>query len=552
MLDQSVVSGLTHELDEGVLLADVNRIRTNMRFGVARAVPVQLVPTRSPAAPVIFGDDDHQNVGAVGAFDVFVLAPDRQLPADVRFQIQRFVIIGNGIVMQRAARTARKPGPVQKDAGTINNASLLVAVHVSTNDAFRDVTALGSCVVVLPHLGCEFLCPFLYPLAVIGIREMGAQCAAAVIRPTLNDSAAPIAVDAEPIRRQPRQITTKVLIGISWVDKFDPRTGEVQSNLRHPARVGGYLLSMRLGVLDVGSNTVHLLVVDAHHGGAPVPARSHKTELRLAEHLTPDGDIDDHAVRRLCEFVESSLEVAEDVGVTEVVAFATSAIREAGNGDQVLAEVQKRTGVQLQVLTGDEEARLTFLAVRRWFGWSSGRLLVLDIGGGSLELAVGADEEPDAAESVPLGAGRLTRDMLPNDPPTADELRAVRKMARAEIAEVAGSLTRFGDPGRAVATSKTFKQLARLTGAAPSSEGPLVDRLLNRDALAEWLPKLATMTAAERAELPGVSIGRAPQLVAGAVVAQAAMDIFELENLVICPWALREGVILRRLDGLDE
>ncbi len=309
---------------------------------------------------------------------------------------------------------------------------------------------------------------------------------------------------------------------------------------------------MRLGVLDIGSNTVHLLVVDAHHGGAPVPAHSHKTELRLSEYLTDDGRIGDVAVDVLSDFVKSSLDVAEDVGVTEIMAFATSAIREAANGEGVIAEVTKRTGVHLEVLSGDDEARLTFLAVRRWFGWSSGRVLVLDIGGGSLEIAIGADEDPDVAVSVPLGAGRMTRDFLRSDPAASDEAKALRKFARVELGQVAGSITRLGQPELVVATSKTFRQLARIAGAAPSSEGLYVRRTLSREDLREWIPKLSAMSAEERAQLPGVSAGRARQLVAGALVAEAAMDIFDVEELIVCPWALREGVILRKLDGLAE
>ncbi len=309
---------------------------------------------------------------------------------------------------------------------------------------------------------------------------------------------------------------------------------------------------MRLGVLDVGSNTVHLLVVDAHHGGAPVPAHSHKTELKLSEHLTDDGRIDDEAIKLLTGFVKSSLDVAEDVGVTEIMAFATSAIREAANGERVIAEVEKRTGVHLEVLTGVDEARLTFLAVRRWFGWSSGRVLVLDIGGGSLELAIGADEDPDVAVSVPLGAGRLTRDHLVHDPPKAAEVKALRKRARVEIGQVAGSITRLGQPELVVATSKTFRQLARIAGAAPSSEGFYVRRTLSRDDLRTWIPRVVEMSAAERSALPGVSAGRARQLAAGALVAEAAMDIFDVDELIVCPWALREGIILRKLDGLSE
>ena len=307
---------------------------------------------------------------------------------------------------------------------------------------------------------------------------------------------------------------------------------------------------MRLGVVDVGSNTVHLLVVDAHHGAQPLPATTHKIELRLSEHVTDDGHIDEQGADDLVRFIAECLEVAEDQGVEELVAFATSAIREAPNGEEVLARVREETGVDLRVLSGTDEARLTFLAARRWFGWSSGTLLVVDIGGGSLELAAGMDEEPDAALSLPLGAGRLTRDLLPGDPPDAETVRAARKAIRARIASDLRPLTKVGPVDRAVGTSKTMRSLARIAGAAPSSDGPYAARSLTRSDLAEVVELLARTTAAERAELPGVSGSRARQLLAGGLVAEAAMDLLQVERLDICPWALREGIILGRLDAM--
>lgn len=308
---------------------------------------------------------------------------------------------------------------------------------------------------------------------------------------------------------------------------------------------------MRLGVLDVGSNTVHLLVVDAHRGAAPLPAYSHKTELRLAEHLDKDGKIAQSGSDGLVAFVKESVELAEDKGCESVLSFATSALREAPNGEKVLDRVRTETGVDLQVLSGEDEARLTFLAVRRWFGWSSGRLAVFDIGGGSLEIAAGSDEEATIAVSVPLGAGRLNREGLTADPPDKDEVRALRKRIRIEMAAVAGPVLRAGKPQRSVATSKTFRSLARICGAAPSDDGPYVPRVLDRDDLTEWMPKLTKISAAERADLPGVSAGRSSQLLAGAMVADAVMDLFDLPALEVCPWALREGVILSRLDQLQ-
>jgi exopolyphosphatase/guanosine-5'-triphosphate,3'-diphosphate pyrophosphatase len=307
---------------------------------------------------------------------------------------------------------------------------------------------------------------------------------------------------------------------------------------------------MRLGVLDVGSNTVHLLVVDAHPGACPLPAHSHKAELRLAQLLDEDGAIGPEGVDKLIGVIHEALQAAEDKGVEDLLPFATSAVREASNADEVLERVRSETGVDLQVLTGAEEARLTFLAARRWFGWSAGKLLVLDIGGGSLEIAYGMDEEPDAAVSLPLGAGRLTAGWLPGDPPDPESIRSLRRHVRAQIARTVGEFTRFGTPDHVVATSKTFKQLARLAGAARSAEGLYVQRELKRESLEAWVPRLSGMTTAERADLPGVSEGRAGQLLAGALVAEGAMDLFGVEKVEICPWALREGVILRKLDHM--
>jgi exopolyphosphatase / guanosine-5'-triphosphate,3'-diphosphate pyrophosphatase len=309
---------------------------------------------------------------------------------------------------------------------------------------------------------------------------------------------------------------------------------------------------MRLGVLDVGSNTVHMLVVDAHPGARPVPAFSHKVELRLAAHLEPENTLSALGEERLAEVVVEAMRIAEDKGVEEFMAFATSAVRDASNGDDVLTRIQERTGAQIRVLSGENEARLTFLAARRWFGWSSGRLLVVDIGGGSLEVAVGQDEEPEAVMSLPLGAGRLTRDWFSADPPSAGEVRAMRRHVRAEIARHAGEFLRRGPVDHAVGTSKTFRQLARITGAAPSGEGFYVKRYLKHTDVILWAERLAGMDRHERSRLPGVSEGRAPQLVAGAIVADAAMDLMEVPQMEICPWALREGVILRRLDLLSQ
>ena len=306
---------------------------------------------------------------------------------------------------------------------------------------------------------------------------------------------------------------------------------------------------MRLSVLDIGSNTGHLLVVDAHDGAAPLPAYSYKEPLRLAEHLDDDGAVSREGIDKLIAFVRAAVEVADDKGCADMLAFATSAVRDAVNSDDVLAEVKAATDVELEILPGEEEARLTFLAVRRWFGWSAGRLAVFDIGGGSLEIAGGSDEAPDIAWSLPVGAARLARQYF-KDGATQEAVRGMRRELRATLASDAGKLLRYGSPDRAVATSKTFRSIARICGAAPSDEGLWVRRSIPLAELRTWIPKLVEMSLEEIADLPGVSLDRAHQILPGAIVAEAILDIFALEELEICPWALREGVILARLDFL--
>ncbi|MBO0843590.1 MAG: Ppx/GppA family phosphatase [Nocardioides sp.] len=306
---------------------------------------------------------------------------------------------------------------------------------------------------------------------------------------------------------------------------------------------------MRLGVLDIGSNTGHLLVVDAHGGAAPAPAYSHKEPLRLAEHLDEDGAVTEAGIQALVDFTRESVQIAEDKGVSEMLSFATSAVRDAVNSQAVLDRVSRETGVEIEVLPGEDEARLTFLAVRRWFGWSAGRLAVFDIGGGSLEVAGGPDESPEVAWSMPLGAARLARTYV-GDAPDEGELRQLRRQIRAEIANDAGKLLRGGRPDLAVATSKTFRSLARICGAAPSADGIRVRRQLPLFELRRWIPKLVEMPLPELSTLPGVSPSRAHQIVPGALVAEACLDIFDLSSFEVCPWALREGLILERLDHL--
>ncbi|MDQ1060111.1 exopolyphosphatase/guanosine-5'-triphosphate,3'-diphosphate pyrophosphatase [Arthrobacter globiformis] len=307
---------------------------------------------------------------------------------------------------------------------------------------------------------------------------------------------------------------------------------------------------MRLGVLDIGSNTVHLLLVDAHPGARPVPFASHKRPLSLVQYLDEDGNITDAGQHELTEFVLEAWEFAARHKADDLLAFCTSAIREATNGPAVLARVKHETTVTLEELTGSEEASMTFFAVRRWYGWGAGTVLNFDIGGGSFEMALGQDELPELATSVPLGASRLTRDWLHEDPPSAKSVKELRRYIRTTLKPVVRSFNEVGRANVLAGTSKTFRSLARIAGAAPSAAGPYVKRDLNRADLGIWAQRISAMKSEDRLHLPGVSEARANQLLAGALVAEAALELFEYKKIKICPWALREGLILRRLDQL--
>lgn len=308
---------------------------------------------------------------------------------------------------------------------------------------------------------------------------------------------------------------------------------------------------MRLSVLDVGSNTVHLLLLDVTPGSRPEPYASHKVPMQLVQYLTPEGDISAEGRDVLTSFVAEARDFAAEHDAEDLLAFATSAIREAGNGAQVLDHVQSRTGVTLTEISGDQEAAITYYAVRRWQGWGAGTILDLDIGGGSFEMSVGRDALPDAAVSVPLGAGRLTRQYLLHDPAKPQEIKALRKHVRQTLKPAVATILEHGTPDMVVGTSKTFRSLARICGAAPYSAGPHVKREFHLRDLRLWTRRMEAMTVSERADLPGVSSRRAAQILAGGIVAETALELYGLETMRAVPWALREGLILRRMERLN-
>ncbi len=305
---------------------------------------------------------------------------------------------------------------------------------------------------------------------------------------------------------------------------------------------------MRISVVDVGSNTVRLMVADAE-GGVPLPVHTAKWRLRLSEQVKPGDPVPEEAVERLVGAVAEASRTADRWGASGPLAFATAVVRAAPNRREVLRTVHARTGVALCTLPGEVEAELTFLGARRWMGWRSGPLALLDIGGGSLEVAFGRGRMPEFVASLPLGAARLTHEFLDGgqDAPDPEQIRALRRTVRHQLRDVAARI-RWEGPRTAVATSRTFQQLGRLCGALPGRHGPFVERAMRCSDLGDAVRRLAVLSAPERARLPGISAPRAAQSLAGAVVGHTAMKLTGLDSVTLCPWAIREGVMLRHIE----
>ncbi|MCG8928145.1 Ppx/GppA phosphatase family protein [Lentzea sp. CC55] len=280
---------------------------------------------------------------------------------------------------------------------------------------------------------------------------------------------------------------------------------------------------MPVGVLDVGCFSAHLVVVERD---LMRPLVSHKVRLRLDRELDESGAITRAGVDSLCAAV---LAARKKAGEVRFLPFATSSVRDSSNADEVMRKVARRTGVELKVLSGKEEARLSYTAARHWFGWSAGPMIVLDVGGGTVELATGSGAEPERAVSLPLGARTLTRTGL-----TVEEMRS-------DVRDRLSTAFPWDESARAVGCSKVFEQLARLAGARSDVYAP---RQLRLKDLEKWIPRLAKLSVRERAALPGISRHRARQSLAGAVVAEALMKVSGHDVVDISPWSTKEGLLL--------
>ena len=349
---QLVVGRLPDEGDDLVAAGLEDRLGADVRVGVGRAVPREVVAARAPVAALVLAEHDDELLGAVLVLRaVLVRAAQRQLPADLGLGLDEGDALGIGEVVQCAAVAAGEVGGVVEDAGALDDAGLLARRPPSPS------SPSWAGVVVLPLLGRQLLDPGGDALAVLLLGEVRAVHAAAGVGPRGVDALAAAAEDAGPARRQPGEVGLDEVARVGRVDELDPLTREVQGSprawrqptwlavTRRPMsmpmvrrrRASDSFDPVRLGVLDLGSNTVHLLLGRRplrRCAGARVQAED--AAATVGAPAGSDGSVDEAAVDQLVDFVERGQKLAEDKGATEIMAFATSAIREAANGEDVL------------------------------------------------------------------------------------------------------------------------------------------------------------------------------------------------------------------------
>ena len=302
---------------------------------------------------------------------------------------------------------------------------------------------------------------------------------------------------------------------------------------------------MRVAAMDLGTNSFHLLVADVHPDGHIDPLVREKEMLRLGDVVGRHGCIPPTAADQAVATIRRFRLLAEAADAEEVLARATSAIRRATNGAEVVDRIEEETGVEVEVISGHEEARLIFGAIRASVVLAPPPAICFDLGGGSLEVMIGDTAHLQFATSVPLGVARLTAELVHTDPLSKRDRRALRDRIVAELEPVRSEADRL-HPRLAVGSSGTLEALAQLVAARRDEERPasLNQLSITRDEFLVVHKEILGSTAAERLRFDGMDARRVDLVVAGSMVLATAMELFDLDALTISEWALREGIVL--------
>ena len=294
---------------------------------------------------------------------------------------------------------------------------------------------------------------------------------------------------------------------------------------------------MKLAAIDIGSNSLKLVVVQAENSDSFTVLAQEREVVRLGQETLVNGHINNAATLRATTCLKRFVSVAEANGAEKIAAIATATLREANNADEFIRTVEQETGLRIEVLSGLEEARLIGLAASQGCTEKGVTGLNIDIGGGSTELSIFRDGEPLKLLSLKLGAVGLTDRFITSDPPAPNELDALRSMIRRSLEPSARELREQGWD-QTTATSGTALAISAALNCAAT---------VDLSALKSFNTRIAVLSLAERRTLDGLSPQRADIIVAGGLVLEEIMSALGIESLRFCAWSLREGVIIDRL-----
>jgi exopolyphosphatase/guanosine-5'-triphosphate,3'-diphosphate pyrophosphatase len=307
---------------------------------------------------------------------------------------------------------------------------------------------------------------------------------------------------------------------------------------------------VRLAALDLGSNSVHMVIADVSADGRIVTIDRVKEMVRLGRRAFTTGALTAETTELAARTVATFGRLARARHVHRLRAVATSAVREARNGAAFVRRLQRETGMPIDIISGLDEARLIFRAVHHAMGLEGGPYLLVDIGGGSVELTLAEDGKPLWMRSVPLGVARLTERFLPKDPPTGRHVRALERHVARTIGDLLDRARRRGVVA-AIGTSGTINTLVAMARTARGEDpGRLHGALATREEIHTLRRRLLATDARTRADLPGMDTKRVDLMPAAAVLLDAIMTRTRVPHLTVCGWALREGVLLE-LAGVD-
>ncbi|TYP50876.1 Ppx/GppA phosphatase family protein [Thermosediminibacter litoriperuensis] len=301
---------------------------------------------------------------------------------------------------------------------------------------------------------------------------------------------------------------------------------------------------MKAAVIDLGSNSVRLLVAEVE-GGRVMPVFKDLVTTRLGEGVAETGLLSPESMESTLTAVLEFQKAALFAGCERITAFATSAVREAGNGQEFLKSIKERVGIEVRLLSGQEEAELSFLGAREGLGLQ-GQALVVDIGGGSTELALGS-EKVEMSVSLPMGAVRWTQRFLKSDPPQAEEITALRHEARSLLSNFKDRFGGMKSPQgvTAVGVGGTLTSLAAVSLELKEYHWSKVHGcVLGLDAMEAITGKLCRLAPLERKKIAGLAPGRADIIAAGALIALEIMKFLELGSIIVSESDLMEGILL--------